>query len=81
MLSDDLRNAAEAARLSAEAPAADLRSCLTGFGELLDRAADEAGMLERGVPPAAARRTTADAVRGVMQFAIRTASAAVRMSL
>jgi hypothetical protein len=50
MLSVDLRQAASAARLCADAPAHDLRATLMNFGDLLERAADEAAYLETEHP-------------------------------
>lgn len=50
MLSDGLRQAVQAARLCADAPAADLRAKLESFGDLLEKAADEAAYLETEHP-------------------------------
>jgi hypothetical protein len=46
MLSHDLRAAAEALRLTANAPAVDLRGALEAYAALAERAADRARELE-----------------------------------
>jgi hypothetical protein len=81
MLSDDLRNAAHAARLCIDAPAGDLRQTFAAFGNLLDRAADEVKIIERKPAPESWRKQTSDALLRVLQLVIRTGHAALRVSL